>query len=369
MDTTRKDILFMLHLPPPVHGSTIVGKHVKESKLLNHSFHGRYINLILSSKVHESGKMNLKKLVRVVTIWFKLFGKLLYRKPALCYYALTTTGSGFYKDVPLIGLLRIFNVKIVYHIHNKGIDQMRKKKTNHELYRFVFKNTYVILLSRYLYYDIKPYVPEDRVYYCANGIKDYQPTAALVTLSENRPFTILFLSNLMKEKGIFVLLEACMMLKEKGYTFKCDFVGGEGDINEKQFNELVQEKSLTEQVKYLGKRYGRLKEISFEEADVFVLPTERDCFPLVILEAMQHSLPVISTYEGGIPEIVDEDNTGYLFPPNEVERLAEKLELLLFNPELGKQMGANGRAKYEKKFTLPIFEQRLLSILKDVINK
>lgn len=369
MDTTRKDILFMLHLPPPVHGSTIVGKHVRESKLLNHSFHGRYINLILSSKVHKSGKMNLKKLVRVVTIWFKLLGKLLHRRPALCYYALTTTGAGFYKDVPLIGLLRLFGIKIVYHIHNKGIEQVRKKRLNHTLYRFVFKNTYVILLSRYLYYDIKTYVPEDRVYYCANGIKDYQPSAALVTLPEKRPFNILFLSNLIEKKGVFILIEACSILRDKGYYFQCDFVGGEGDVSAKQFNTFVQKKGLIEQVKYLGKRYGSLKEISFEQADVFVLPSQYDCFPLVILEAMQHSLPVISTYEGGIPEIVDEDNTGYLFPPYEVERLVEKLELLLSNPSLGKQMGANGRAKYEKKFTLPIFEQRLLSILKDVINK
>ncbi|WP_352421225.1 glycosyltransferase family 4 protein [Proteiniphilum sp.] len=313
--------------------------------------------------------MSLKKMGRVIMIWFNLLGKLLHRKPDLCYYALTTTGSGFYKDVVLVGLLQIFGVKTVYHIHNKGIEQEKENKINNLLYRFVFKNRYVILLSRHLYYDIEPYVPEDRVYYCANGIKDYQPSAALVTLPENRPFSILFLSNLMKEKGVFVLLEACSILKNKAYSFQCDFVGGEGDINEKQFNAYVVEKGLIDQVRYLGKRYGQQKEISFEQSDVFVLPSQRDCFPLVVLEAMQHSLPVISTYEGGIPDIVDVGNTGLLFPPNDVDALVEKLEFLLSNPALRKQMGVNGRIKYEKNYTLSIFEQRLLRILQEVINK
>ena len=240
---------------------------------------------------------------------------------------------------------------------------------NHILYRFVFKNTHVILLSRHLYYDIEAYVSQDHVYYCPNGIKDYEPSAALVTLPENRPFNILFFSNLIEEKGVFVLVEACSILKDKGYSFQCDFVGGEGDVSEKQFNVYVQEKGLTEQVKYLGKRYGRLKEMSFEQANVFVLPSRYDCFPLVVLEAMQHSLPVITAKEGGMPDMVDEGSSGFLLSRyDDAETLADRLELLMFDSLLSKQMGINGRIKYEKYFTLPIFEQRLLSILQDVIK-
>ncbi len=370
MSQTQKNILFMLHLPPPVHGSSIVGELVRESGIINSSFHGRYINLILSRKVHESGKTNPIKIVRFVIIWFHLLGKLIHRKPDLCYYALTTTGAGLYKDVLLIALLRLFRVKIVYHIHNKGIVKAKKKKLNHILYRFVFNNAYVILLSRHLYYDIDTYVPQDHVYYCPNGIKDYEPSAALITLSDNRPFNILFFSNLIEEKGVFVLVEACSILRDKGYSFQCDYVGGEGDVSEEKFNGYVQKKGLTGQVKYLGKRYGTLKEMSFDQADVLVLPSRYDCFPLVVLEAMQHSLPVITAYEGGMPDMVDDGNTGFLISPyDDAEALAGRIEFLLANPELCKQMGAKGRIKYEQNFTLSIFEKKLLNILKEVINK
>lgn len=370
MSQSRKNILFMLHLPPPVHGSTIVGELVRKSKVINESFQGRYINLILSRKVYESGKTNLKKLFRFMIIWLHLLGKLIHRKPDLCYYALTTTGSGFKKDVLLISLLRLFRVRIVYHIHNKGVIHAGKKRINRLLYRFVFKNCRVILLSQHLYYDIEAYVSQDQVYICPNGIKDYQPNTALLTLSEKESFKILFFSNLIKEKGVFDLIEACAILRDKGYTFQCDFVGGEGDISIDQLSDFIKLKGLSGQLKYLGKRYGKLKEVVFEQADVFVLPTRNDCFPLTILEAMQHSLAVITTLEGGIPDMVDEGSTGFLIPRNDnAIVLAEKIEYLLTNPTLRKQMGENGRIKYENNFTLPIFEQRMYNILSEIIKK
>ena len=359
----------MLHLPPPVHGSSLVGELVKESNLINNSFEGRFINLILSREVHESGKTNIKKLVRFTITWFHLLGKLIHRKPNLCYYALTTTGSGFRKDVLLIALLRLFRIKIVYHLHNKGILISKEKKINDLLYRFVFKNSSAIILSEYLYFDIESYIPKSKVYNCPNGIKDYHPEISFLTLPANDTLKILFLSNLIKDKGVFVLIEACSILKNKGYSFQCDFVGGEGDITEEQLMAIVKQKGLSEHVKYLGKRYGKLKEMAYEHADVFILPTRNDCFPLTILEAMQHALPVISTIEGGVPDIVDNGETGFLITPyDNVMALTEKIEYFIVNPSQRKEMGINGRIKYEQHYTLPIFEQRLYNILSELIN-
>ncbi|HHT29556.1 MULTISPECIES: glycosyltransferase [Petrimonas] len=370
MHSKRKDIIYLLHLPPPVHGSSIVGEFIKESLLINNAFHCRYINLLMSRYVNETGKTSLAKMFRLVIIWFDLLGKLLHRKPDLCYFALSTTSAAFYKDCILVGLLRIFNVKIIYHLHNKGIRQSQKRKINDLLYRFVFKNSSVILLSERLYLDVEKYVLPWKVYYCPNGIKDYQVETELLSLPGDKPFRILFLSNLFESKGVYDLIEACAILKEKGYSFVCNFIGGEGDIDEEQFNDCVRQKMLTEQVKYLGKRFGKLKEMAYEQADVFVLPTyyPNECFPLVILEAMQHSLPVISTFEGGIPDMVKDGINGFLIPQRNAAALAERLELLIRYPQLRKQMGLDGRRSYENNFTLGIFEHRLLAILQDAIK-
>ena len=117
----KNKILFLLHLPPPVHGSSMVGKLIKESELINRSFQTRYLNLLISRSVDESGKTSLLKLFRFVGSWFKLFFELIKEKPNLCYFALTAKGNAFYKDVTLVFLLKLFRIKTVFHLHNKGI--------------------------------------------------------------------------------------------------------------------------------------------------------------------------------------------------------------------------------------------------------
>jgi glycosyltransferase involved in cell wall biosynthesis len=116
---------------------------------------------------------------------------------------------------------------------------------------------------------------------------------------------LLFLSNLIPSKGVYVLLDACKILKEKGQDFHCHFVGGESkEINRSVFEQAVRERGLDDCVTYHGPKYGEDKERYWQMADIFVQPTFEDCFPLTLVEAMQNRLPIISTDEGAIPDIV-----------------------------------------------------------------
>jgi len=88
------------------------------------------------------------------------------------------------------------------------------------------------------------------------------------------------------------------------------------DITVDRFLARIADGGLTGYALYEGAKYGRDKRLSLTGADIFVLPTyyPSECFPLVLLEAMQCGLPVVSTYEGGIPDIVEHGRTGYLCP-------------------------------------------------------
>ena len=88
-----------------------------------------------------------------------------------------------------------------------------------------------------------------------------------------------------------------------------------------------------------------------------------ECFPLVLLEAMMFSLPIISTSEGGIPDIVQNGETGFIVQKQNPEHLAEKILILINNPCKRKLMGVNGNEKFYKNYTLDIFEKRLTKIL------
>jgi len=363
-----KRILFLLHLPPPVHGSSMVGRSIKESTKINQSFECCYVNLLASKTLAESGKVNLRKIFGFVLVLIKIFFSLVNNRPQICYMALTSKGAAFYKDLLLVALLKLFRIKRLYHLHNKGFSLQLNKSLSQFCNHFVFNGAEVILLSKYLYTDVQQYVPEVKVHICPNGILDGGQIEKSKECTTNDFIQLLFLSNLIESKGTFILLEACALLNKKTILFDCTFIGGEGDITANQFNDRVKQLGLNDRVSYQGGKFGEEKKIAFSKADIFVFPTYEDCFPLVLMEAMSYSLPIVSTFEGGIPDVIEENVTGFLIPQQNASALADKLEFLIKNPNLRFQMGIAGRKKYEKEFTLKIFEHRLKEILQLVIE-
>ena len=178
---------------------------------------------------------------------------------------------------------------------------------------------------------------------------------------------LLFLSNLIPSKGVYVLLDACKMLKERGLQFVCDFVGGETkEISRATFEAAVRERDLEDVVRYHGPKYGEEKLAYFAQSDVFVFPTfyHNECFPLVLLEAMQWRLPLVSSDEGGIPDIVQNGENGFVCQRQDALSLAEALEKLISNPALRRQMGERGYERYKAEYTLTAFEQNFVEMIR-----
>ena len=136
------------------------------------------------------------------------------------------------------------------------------------------------------------------------------------------------------------------------------------------FESEVAKRGLEGMAVYHGRKYGQDKEAFFHSADMFVFPTfyHNECFPLVLLEAMEHGLPCISTTEGGIPGIIDEGRTGYLVPKHNAATLAKKIQALLTDANLRSKIGMAGREKFEKEFTLEVFEKKMKEILSGMLS-
>ncbi len=120
-------------------------------------------------------------------------------------------------------------------------------------------------------------------------------------------------------------------------------------------------------IMYWGAKYGVEKDALFRNTDIFVFPTfyHNECFPLVLLEAMQYGLACISTSEAGIPDIIDNGKTGLIVPKKDSIALAESIEKLINDRMLCQQMGQAGRKKYEERFTLDVFEKNICRILEE----
>ena len=80
----KHKILFLLHIPPPVHGSSVVGQAIKESHFINDDFDCQYINLLASSTIADSGIVTPRKIVGFLGIWLKVLYSIILRGPNIC---------------------------------------------------------------------------------------------------------------------------------------------------------------------------------------------------------------------------------------------------------------------------------------------
>ncbi len=182
-------------------------------------------------------------------------------------------------------------------------------------------------------------------------------------------FEFLFLGNLMMEKGVLVLLDACAELQRRGASFVCHFVGAASkDISMAQMEEYVKERQLQNVVRVHGPLYGEEKESMLLQVGALVFPTfyHNECFPFVILEAMKAGLPVISTEEGAIPDMVLEGKTGWLVERCNAGALADVMLKFISEPALASEMGTRGRELYAEKFTRAIFVENVRALLRRI---
>lgn len=364
----KSKILFIMHMPPPVHGAAMMGKYIHDSKLINDKFDCHYINLTTAKSLQDIGKGGLKKLWKFVCLLARIVKSLFGIHPQMVYVTPNSHGGAFYKDFVVVELIKLLGYKVIVHYHNKGVATCQDKWLDDKLYRIFFKNIKVILLADALYQDVEKYVKRENVFICPNGI----PTSLDVepTFERNNVIPqLLFLSNLLVDKGVLVLLDALKILKERGYSFVCNFVGGEtAEIDATRFAKEVEKRGLNDMAVYLGKKYGAEKNEEYRKSDVFVFPTLNEAFALVLLEAMEHALPCIATDEGGISDIVDDGETGFIVSKRNSEVLADKIEYLLNHPEERMRMGKLGYRKFNDKFTLRKFEESMADILNDCLS-
>ena len=168
----KPKILFIVHMPPPVHGAAMVGQYIHDSEIINEKYECHYVNLTTAKNLQDIGKVGMRKLFD----FFKLL-KIIRRavksvKPQLVYVTPNACGGAFYKDFVVVEMLKRLGCKVVVHYHNKGVATCQDRRLDNALYRRFFKGIKVILLSECLYGDVMKYVKREDVFVCPNGIPE-----------------------------------------------------------------------------------------------------------------------------------------------------------------------------------------------------
>jgi len=364
----KKRILFIVQLPPPVHGACIMNSLVVNSEVIKKSFLINVINLDFSQSIKEVARFSFVKVIKGVYYGFVIVKRILFQNPDLVYFTISPTGFAFYRDAYYVLLLKLLNKVIVYHLHGKGVkDNIKGSFFKKHLFSWIFKNSQVICLSKKLTEDIDE-VCESEPFIVPNGIIPQLNLNVEAKKIHTAIPQILFLSNYIRDKGVIILIEALYILKNQGYKFYTKFVGAPSDLTVGIIEGIISDKGLSGYAKVTGPLYGVDKSIEFQKSDIFVLPTFNEAFPLVILEAMQYGLPVISTFEGGIPDMVVNNETGLLVESRNAEILADKIAILLKDEDLRLRMGKKGFERLINNYTLYHFEHNMNKVFHSILD-
>ncbi len=169
---------------------------------------------------------------------------------------------------------------------------------------------------------------------------------------------------LVPTKGVDTLIRAIAALREQIPSVRLEIAGAGPD--RARLESLVRVHGLADCVTFLGWQDCLLPVMS--RWAVFALASWDEGLPIVVLEAMGSSLPVVASTCGGLPEVVEDGRTGWLVPPNDPEALAERLRRLLLDREQRRAMGAAGRARVQQHFSLARMVDEIARIYDEVIE-
>ena len=138
-------------------------------------------------------------------------------------------------------------------------------------------------------------------------------------------------------------------------------VGHGGDRS--RLEKLAQETSVADRVIFAGFIADELLPSYYDACDLFVLPSLREGFGIVFLEAMHHAKACVGAMAGGIPEVVEDGGTGLLAQPDNVDSFVQCVVRLLGNRQERDAMGRRGRERLEREFSYEKFRARLERVL------
>lgn len=226
---------------------------------------------------------------------------------------------------------------------------------------------FIICISEFhRQFYIKQGADPDKLHIAYCGIDTSHFTPRRRTRKSGEPLHILSSGRLVAKKGFPVLIQACKILRKAGVDFRCTIAGSGPD--EVSLRRLISEDGLEDIITLTGEA---LKQEDIPEfmygGDIYTLPcvwaadNDVDGLPQMLMEAMACGLPAISTELVGIPDLVIDNETGLLVPPEDAQALAEALQKLGENDVYAKELAEKGHARVTQVFDIDVCLEPLLN--------
>ncbi|MEY4463140.1 MAG: hypothetical protein RLZZ81_111 [Pseudomonadota bacterium] len=242
------------------------------------------------------------------------------------------------------------NIKLIGIAHNYSLKGLRKcdfviALTNH-MQEFLLKNNFA----------------QSRIFILPNMInitKDFIPNKTY-----RKPIVIGVLARFVAKKGVDVFIKAIKILKEKKYDIQV-VIGGNGEEKDNLI-ALSNKLNLQDQISFTGWVNDRDK--FFKQIDIFCLPSLHEPFGIIVLEAMEASVPIVSTDTEGPTEIITNMKDGLICKAGSMEDLAEKIVYLIDTPLKAEEFSKNSYLTLKQNYDIKVVSKKLATLLRNSKN-
>ena len=214
--------------------------------------------------------------------------------------------------------------------------------------------------------------PTDKIKVNRSGLDCDRFTYRPRSFPEDGYVQIATTGRLVEKKGIEYVIHAVARLVPTYPRLRYKIIG-EGELRG-HFADLIEELNLTENIELMGWRNETEIVETLHHTHIFVAPSitaadgNQDAPINVLKEAMAIGLPVVSTYHGGIPELVEDGKSGFLVPERNAAALADKLGYLIEHPKIWSPMGKAGREFVLQHYNLDQINDDLMNIYLSLVN-
>lgn len=261
------------------------------------------------------------------------------------------------KDLNLAAMAKSLSRRKPKLIYSRHMEITRSKKDFYHrlLYRQV---DMMLVIANFVLVQAVRFLPlsQEQIRLLYLGVAEPAPVTKsecnkLLADSSNiqKKFVIGMIGRIEAYKGQHVLIDALSSMRCQSQTFQVVLAGPVMDqAYFDGLNRQIQDKGLTDQVKYLG--ISREPERLMSCCDVVVLTTFCETFGLVLVEAMRAGTAVIGTNAGGVPEIIKHNVNGVLYEPGNAQQLAECLNELCNDEAKRQQLAQAGKSSADARF-------------------
>lgn len=268
-------------------------------------------------------------------------------------------GTGLYTQMPAFLCAKLYGKKTIFEAH---VGNQLNDNTNNKLFKWWLKHSDLVLflakkwedLYKEKFSDIK--TPSD-VLYNACEIKEEVP------MSEKKK-SVIMAAFLTDNKAPDLLLKAWVSLKNKNPDWSLTLMGN-GEVE--RYKAMAHDLGLDD-VAFPGYLTGEEKEKQWREASIYCMCSYQEGFPMVVLEAWNYGISVVTTPVGGLPDVIEEGKNCLTFPFGDSDALASQLDKLMSDEQLRTEMAEYSRQFGIEHFSLETINAKLESIYERLLN-